>query len=497
MRKLVDTDELYCDREVQSAPGFPHPAMLSVIGCTRFCDRPIIPLPFMEGSLQTVVDHLASGKPPGRWTFTAKMIILCRVAVGVQALHTLGLVHRDLTPGNILLEDHEPRIAGVSCPGCATDRQAPGSPRRFRRPRSQSSAAIIGVPRGLSAATPPDDSDDSGLSPLARELLSRRPHDAPSRISAYLTRTAPTVISDFLGHGGTSFISLEYHPSHHREVTVKRFQPHSFRRGDMIREIEALAKLNHPCVVRMLGWSFPDGNSMAEIQTEPTTSSLAKLLTDERNGEFSETWTSTRKAIVIAGLVLGLRYVHSCKIMHRNLMPVNILIDRDGYPLIANFEHSWTVSEPGTLTVGGGNVYYAAPETFDSPPHTTAVDVFSFASILFEIVAGEPAFALSRFPLPVLKKVTTGQMPAVPDKCGDFFQKLIRECWSLDPANRPTFKDILERLDEKGFDVLPGADVSVVREYVTAVREWEGEVSGSADDPGRQSSGRKTHSTNR
>jgi serine/threonine protein kinase len=192
-------------------------------------------------------------------------------------------------------------------------------------------------------------------------------------------------------------------------------------------------------------------------------------------------WTPTAKVRVIVGIVLGLRYVHSSNIMHHNLMPANILIDHDGYPEIANFEHSWRVSEPGTLTVGGGNVYYAAPETFDNLPHTTAVDVFSFGSILYESLTGEPVFALSRFPLPVLKKVMTGQMPAVPEKCGEFFQKLIRDCWSLDPANRPTFEEIFNQLDKPKFDMVPGADAAAVQQYVTAVVEWEGKLAKWSD----------------
>jgi serine/threonine protein kinase len=99
-----------------------------------------------------------------------------------------------------------------------------------------------------------------------------------------------------------------------------------------------------------------------------------------------------RKGIIICGLVLGMRFVHSQGIMHRDLKPSNILINDLGQTLIGDFGSSRYEWDDATLTGGAGTVNYAAPEQFRDEGTTNKVDIFSFASILYEIYVGSAVF---------------------------------------------------------------------------------------------------------
>jgi hypothetical protein len=55
-----------------------------------------------------------------------------------------------------------------------------------------------------------------------------------------------------------------------------------------------------------------------------------------------------------------------------------------------------------------------APEMYDQVPHTLAVDVFSFALILYEVLVGHAAFDRNWSPAVLMKHVIKGKRPEVP-----------------------------------------------------------------------------------
>jgi serine/threonine protein kinase len=160
-------------------------------------------------------------------------------------------------------------------------------------------------------------------------------------------------------------------------------------------------------------------------------------------------------------------------ILHRDLKPSNILINEFGHSMISDFGSSRLESDDATLTSGAGTPHYAAPEQFRDDPYTNKVDVFSFGLILYEILVGSPVFPFSLPPFPVMRMILKGEMPSIPDSCGKFMQLLIPRCWSMNPDNRPSFEDIFLEFQAAQFDIVPGADAFLVREYSCGVLAWE------------------------
>jgi serine/threonine protein kinase len=169
-----------------------------------------------------------------------------------------------------------------------------------------------------------------------------------------------------------------------------------------------------------------------------------------------------------------MKYIHSQGFIHRDLKPGNILIDADGQALISDFGTACLEASDTTLTPEAGTVHYTAPEMFfEDPPCTNKVDVFSFGSVLYEILSEKAAFHPSLFALPVRKALVTGEMPPIPDVCGPVMQDLIRRCWSMKPEFRPSFDSILAEFAYANFDFVPGANAQQVRAYIEGIRSWE------------------------
>jgi serine/threonine protein kinase len=149
-------------------------------------------------------------------------------------------------------------------------------------------------------------------------------------------------------------------------------------------------------------------------------------------------------------------------------------VNGDGHSLIGDFGTSRFELDDATFTSDAGTAHYAAPELFqDTIPITTQADVFSFGSVLYEIILGYPVFGPSEPPCPIMRSVLAGDMPRVPEECGKFMQNLIPRCWSQKPEDRPSMGDIFNEFQTNGFEIIPGVIPNNVREYVFGVIAWE------------------------
>jgi serine/threonine protein kinase len=252
--------------------------------------------------------------------------------------------------------------------------------------------------------------------------------------------------------------------------------------SDLLWELEALVKLNHPCILRVLGFVLPNRSGcadisapLAEIHTEyAENGSLESVLKRVKEGTIPAFWNPTRVGIIICGIVLGMRFVHSSGFIHRDLKPGNILLNQHNEALIADFGATRPDQDNHTPTPETGSVHYAAPEQFqDEFECTKKVEVFAFGSIVYEILVGSAVFPSSMEPFPVIRVLLKGKMPIIPDKCGTIMQNLIPRCWSINPEKRPSFDEILNEFQAANMEIIPEADPEPISAFLTGVLAWE------------------------
>jgi serine/threonine protein kinase len=258
---------------------------------------------------------------------------------------------------------------------------------------------------------------------------------------------------------------------------VKRFTPAPFDQTKFFREIDTLTGLKHPCILQIRGWMLPEGRQPAEIRTcLAENGSLSDVLEKVRCGTRLPFWNATGKGILICGIALALRFIHSKRIIHGDLKPSNILVSARGEALLSDFGASRCESNDSPLTIDGGTVNYAAPELFkDGAVHTSRVDVFAFGLVLYEILTEQAVFPRSEYAFPIGTRISHGELPAVPEECGPVMQALIPRCWSMNPEKRPTFDEIIREFKAENFRIVPGADVVRVAAYVEDIERWEAE----------------------
>jgi tetratricopeptide (TPR) repeat protein len=180
---------------------------------------------------------------------------------------------------------------------------------------------------------------------------------------------------------------------HNRPVALKVLHPglaHALGPERFRREIEIAAGLQHPHILPVFDSGEHDGMlwyTMPFIQGE----SLRDLMAREAE-------LPLEQAVQIAREVAGaLDCAHAQGIIHRDIKPENILLS-GGHALVADFGIARALSEEsGRLTATGlaiGTPAYMSPEQGDGDRQVEArSDVYSLASVTYEMLTGEPPYA--------------------------------------------------------------------------------------------------------
>ena len=165
------------------------------------------------------------------------------------------------------------------------------------------------------------------------------------------------------------------------------------------REAEAAARLDHPHVVPIYEVGEQDGQhyfSMKLVEGGDLSQNLTRFVGNPQ--------AAARFMVAVAEAV---HHAHQRGILHRDLKPRNILLDRDGGPLVTDFGLAKRVdagvsdTQPGAVV---GTAGYMAPEQARGDKSiTTAVDVYSLGAILYELLAGRPPFRAATLPEALLQ----------------------------------------------------------------------------------------------
>ncbi|MBI3047315.1 MAG: serine/threonine protein kinase [Acidobacteria bacterium] len=244
-----------------------------------------------------------------------------------------------------------------------------------------------------------------------------------------------------IGSGGMGAVYLGRDPELDRQVAIKviREEVHDQEVLDrFFREARAAAALRHPNIITIYAsgqhqhqpymvMEFVDGESLAEIIRKKRSLTLADRLS------------------YLEQICAGLHFAHRAGIVHRDVKPANVMVDRHGIVRILDFGiariEGSAMTQDGALM---GSLNYMSPEQMLGRPIDHRSDIFSVGSLAYELVSYQQAFKgglndglLQRLPHedpPPLHEVA----PDIPWALEEIIMRALQKA----PENR--FKDLAE-----------------------------------------------------
>lgn len=232
------------------------------------------------------------------------------------------------------------------------------------------------------------------------ELHSRQAAAEPRRIGPYrLVRE--------LGRGGmgTVYLAERADDQYQGEVAIKLVRQGmdtEFFLARFRRERQTLARLQHPNIARLL-------------DSGTTEDGLPFIVMERVDGLPINTYCEEHKLGVEPLLRLYLQvcaavaHAHQNLVVHRDLKPGNILVDRSGTPKLLDFGIcKLLLHEPGEgETVTGAAMMtpdYASPEQVRGEPITVASDIYSLGAVLFELLTGARPHVIEKYSPQMLER---------------------------------------------------------------------------------------------
>jgi Tol biopolymer transport system component/tRNA A-37 threonylcarbamoyl transferase component Bud32 len=271
-------------------------------------------------------------------------------------------------------------------------------------------------------------------------------------------------ISEKLGEGGMGVVWKARDTRLDRFVALKTLSAEKLadpeRKRRFVQEAKAASALNHPNIVHI--YDIADADGVQFIAMEYVAGKTLDQSIGRKGLRLNE---ALKYAVQIAD---ALAKAHSAGIIHRDLKPSNIMVTENGLVKVLDFGlaklaetatgesgETATVREPeGPNTEEGtivGTIAYMSPEQAEGKKVDARSDIFSFGSVLYEMVTGRRAFhgdsKLSTLSA-ILKddpKPVTSIMPDVPRD----LEKIISHCLRKDPERRfQHMADVKTLLDE-------------------------------------------------
>ncbi|KAM9497905.1 serine/threonine-protein kinase 36 isoform 2-T3 [Salvelinus alpinus] len=151
------------------------------------------------------------------------------------------------------------------------------------------------------------------------------------------------------------------------------------------REIDIMRGLQHPNIVLLLD-SFETEREVVVV-TEYAEGELFQILEDDGNLPESQVCD------IACQLVSALYYLHSHRILHRDMKPQNILLGKGGVVKLCDFGFARAMSVSTlVLTSIKGTPLYMSPELVEEKPYDHTADLWSLGCILYELHTGAPPF---------------------------------------------------------------------------------------------------------
>jgi serine/threonine protein kinase len=235
-------------------------------------------------------------------------------------------------------------------------------------------------------------------------------------------------------------------------------------------EIKLLKKLQHDNIVRYYD-SVETGKTFNIVLEFVENGSLSDIIV--KFGTFSESLA----VMYISQVLLGLDYLHTQGVIHRDIKGANILTTKNGLVKLADFGVAIGEDSAGGADGAVGTPYWMAPEIIELAGATTKCDIWSVGCVVIELITSEPPYYDLAPMAALFRIVQDADGPKIPSGVSPVLRDFLRKCFHKDPNFRKNAKELIVhpwlRAERDAINVEPDAQAQIHEDEVAKLEMKE------------------------